>query len=66
MTDADLIKILKTEIKQAVSLRKWAAAHDLSPSFVADVLSGRRNVTDRLAAALGFRAVKTWERNGNS
>lgn len=61
-TDAELVELLEIEIDRANSMRSWAAAHDLSASYVSDVRNGRRRVSPRLAAALGFKRVEAWER----
>lgn len=61
-TDAEMIELLRMEIAVHGSLRKWAKANGFSPSFVSDVLAGTRNVTERLAGALGFELVATWKR----
>ena len=46
----------------AGSQQAWAAAHGISPQFVCDVRQGRRAPTDRLARALGWRRVVSFER----
>lgn len=58
--NADVIRKLEAEISKAGSLRSWAKAHDFSPSFISDALSGRRGVTERLALALGFERAAAW------
>jgi hypothetical protein len=52
---------LETEVEQAGGQRAWAKARGFSPSFINDVMRGRREITDRLAAALGFRRVTLWK-----
>ena len=54
LTEQDLLKILKKACYQAGSQRAWADAHGLSPSFVSDVLQGKRDVTAKIARALGY------------
>ena len=60
-TDAELICILKERIAAADSMAGWAKVNGFSRSFVCDVLSGTRNMTERLAAALGFKRALLWE-----
>jgi lambda repressor-like predicted transcriptional regulator len=65
MKDADLILKLETEIRNSGSMRKWARENDFSPSYISDALNGRRPVAERLAAALGYEAVRTWRKKCN-
>lgn len=46
----------------AGSQKAWAQENGISPQFVCDVLQGRRAPTDRLARALGYRRVVSFER----
>lgn len=46
----------------AGSQAAWAAENGISPQFVCDVLQGRRAPTERLARALGYRRVVSFER----
>jgi transcriptional regulator with XRE-family HTH domain len=62
-TDAQLIRLLQEQIAELGSLRAWAKAHDFAPSFISDALSGRRNVTERLALALGYKRAAYWEKS---
>jgi hypothetical protein len=61
-TDADIVRMLKAAIAVAGSLRKWAKANDFSASYISDVMTGRRDVTERLAAAFGFERVNRWQK----
>jgi len=56
-----VIDRLRRECQKAGGQAKWARQHDFSRSFVNDVLAGRKGVTDRMAAELGFRRVVTWK-----
>jgi DNA-binding transcriptional regulator YdaS (Cro superfamily) len=60
--DAFLISALRHDCNCSGSQRKWAKANGFSPAYVSDVLSGRRDVSENLAAKLGFRRVRQWER----
>lgn len=46
----------------AGSQQAWARENGVSPQFVCDVLQGRRAPTERLARALGYRRVVSFER----
>lgn len=62
-TDADLIALLRREAAAAGSAAEWGRRHDLSRGYLCDVLAGRRAVSARLAAALGYRPARLWERD---
>lgn len=57
--------LLRGELRQACveagSQRAWALRHGFSSPYVSDVLSGRREISDNLARALGYRRVVSWE-----
>lgn len=59
MTSADLIQKLKL-----FSPTQKATAEELgiSPQYLGDILAGRREISDRVAKALGFRRVVTFEK----
>ena len=40
----------------------WARENGISPQFVCDVLQGRKAPSERLARALGYRRVVSFER----
>ncbi len=52
---------LQAECEKLGGQAGWAKAHGFSPAFVNDVLRGRRDITDRLAEALGFQRVTLWK-----
>lgn len=62
ITDAELIELLQADIARAGTMRAWCRANGFSPSFVSDLLSGVRNVTDRLASSLGYRRANGWRK----
>lgn len=41
---------------QKAAAKKWG----ISPQYLQDVLSGRRPITEKLAAKVGWKLVKTW------
>lgn len=55
-TPSDLVEVLSAHVNDAGGIRAWCRTHgrEFSVSFVCDVLRGRREMTARLAAALGF------------
>lgn len=61
-TERAVLQQLRRACKAAGSLRAWARENDFSHSFVVNVLAGRRDVTTRLAARLGFERMGGWRR----
>jgi len=61
MTRADVIARLRADIAAHGTQAAWATAHGFSAQYVGDVLKGRREVSTRLAAALGVARVVSWE-----
>lgn len=55
-TPSDLVEVLGAHVNDAGGITSWCRARgrEFSVSFICDVLSGRREMTARLAAALGF------------
>ena len=49
----------------AGSQKAWALENGISPQYVCDVMQGRRAPSDRLARALGYRRVVSFERIDN-
>lgn len=54
--------VLADACAAAGSQQAWACANGISPQFVCDVLQGRRAPSDRLARALGYRRVVSFEK----
>ena len=54
--------VLADAVAVAGSQAAWAAENGISPQFVCDVLQGRRAPTARLADALGYRRVISFEK----
>ena len=61
-TDDDVLRQLRRECRELGSQAEWARRNDFTRAFISDLLAGRRDVTDRLAAALGFERVREWRR----
>jgi hypothetical protein len=60
MNDADVRKLLKA---QAVPTQgAWAASKRLVPSYVSDVLNGRRDPSPAILDALGLEKVVTYRK----
>lgn len=59
---ADVLQALRTACDAAGSQKAWALANGFHPSFVTDVLKGRRDVTERLANALEYEFVQSYKR----
>ena len=56
-TQADLLKELRSRCTQTTQ-KDVAICLALPPSFINDVLQGRRNFTDNLARAMGYEPVE--------
>ncbi len=61
MTEQEAIQELRKAVKEAGSLRAFAAQHGLTASYIHDVLHGRRLLSTRIAAAIGIERVVTVE-----
>jgi hypothetical protein len=57
LTECDMLEMLRAACAEAGTQRAWANAHNLAPSFVNDVLKGKRGVTDRILDALGYEFI---------
>lgn len=64
MRQIDPMMEMRAGIAAAGSQRQWALANGLSPQYVCDLLSGRREMTDRVLARLGLRRIVRYERIG--
>lgn len=55
-TPAQMVEVLSAHVYDAGGIRGWCETHDrkFSVAFISDVLRGRRDMTERLATALGF------------
>lgn len=51
----DVYAALERACRDAGGQKAWAAAQGLAPQHVSDVLTSRREISDRVLAALGLR-----------
>jgi len=58
MTEADLIALLRTAAANAGGQKAWAIAHGVSPQYVNDIILGRRQLSETVAHALGYRVQR--------
>jgi DNA-binding transcriptional regulator YdaS (Cro superfamily) len=61
MTEAEVLERVRQAVSEAGSIRAFAKQHGLTPSYVHDVLKGRRAVSERVAAIVGVQRVVTVE-----
>jgi hypothetical protein len=54
LTVDDLLYRLEEECREAGSRKAWAESHGFNPTFVGDVLAGRRPLSPKIAEALGY------------
>jgi hypothetical protein len=50
----ELRNILTQACTESGSQQDWAKGHGFSPAYVSDVLNGRKDVSERIAEALGY------------
>ncbi len=62
MTEDEARELLRRTTKTAGGQKAWAQQVGISPAFVSDVLRGRRDLGERIPAALGLRRVVRYER----
>lgn len=56
-----VIHRLETECDMLGGQKAWAHKHGFSPQYICDVLHQRRDISDRLANALGFSRHTLWK-----
>ncbi len=56
---ANLRRMLVEQCAAVGGQAQWARAHGFSKSYVSELLSGRRHISDAVAIALGFLLVET-------
>lgn len=59
MNDVEVRALLKAEAKP--TQLAWAAAKGLAPSYVSDVLNGRRDPSPAILQALGLQRIISYE-----
>jgi len=57
MTEQQVIERLRATIEAAGGQRSFALAHGFTPAYVHDVLHGRRNLANRILAAIGVEKI---------
>lgn len=57
LSEAQMRQKLRRSIKG--EQQAWAEAHGIHPVTVSQILNGHRDVSSEVAAALGYRIVKT-------
>jgi len=61
MTPDEARDLLRSECEKVGSQAAWGTRHAISRAHVCGVLSGRKEMGDRMQAALGLRRVITYE-----
>lgn len=59
MTRAGVIDLLRTECENTASVRAWALANDITPTYVSNVVRGGQTPGPKILAALGLGIRKT-------
>lgn len=59
MTEDDVMKLLKQEIKKAGNQRRWSLANNISPSYLNDVLQRRTSPGPQILNVLGIEVAGT-------
>lgn len=62
LTKEDIMKHLVQAVTDAGTKKAFAEQSHLSQAFVGDVLNGRREPSDKILKALGYRRVTLYER----
>jgi hypothetical protein len=62
MTEDELRNIIRSKIKWDVTTKSLAQEWGLPESYLSDVLNAERGIGHKLANALGYRRVVTFER----
>jgi DNA-binding Lrp family transcriptional regulator len=60
--DAELLDSVDDMARQKGSQTALAKELGITPAYLSDVLNGRRGISDRFAALVGYRRVTGWER----
>lgn len=61
MTEQEVIERLRAAIEQAGSQQAFADAFGFTAGYVSDVLRGKRDLADRILAAIGVERVVTYQ-----
>lgn len=58
----DVFADLRQACREAGGQKAWAAAHGIAPQHLNDVIAGRRELSPRILAALGWRQIVRYAR----
>ena len=61
ITQAELIALLREQAPPGKQ-EQWSNDHDIQPSYVSDVLRGRRDPGKSILAALGYERVVLYQK----
>jgi len=65
LSEVQILECLWKACEQAGSQKAWAEKNGVSPSYVTDVLLGRRAPGDAITHRLGFERVVRYRKVGN-
>lgn len=54
LSESDIRNVLRHRCEAAGGQKSWAIDHGVSPQYVCDILRGRKEVSERVAALLGY------------
>ena len=61
----DIYAKLRTLCRDAGGQAAWSKKAGVSPAYISEVLNGRKPLGPKILAAVGYRAVTTYERDGD-
>ena len=61
----DIYTGIRRLCREAGGQSAWGKRSGISPSYISDVLHGRKPPGPKILAAVGYRAVTIYERDGN-
>lgn len=64
MITADEVRELIVQRLRGATQKDWAESHDMSPTYLSDVLVGRREPGDKILTALKLERVITYRKRG--
>lgn len=62
LREVDVVGALNRACREAGGQKAWALQHNIAPQHLNDVLSARREISDRILAALGLARVTRYAR----
>ena len=62
LNEEDARDMLRALCAEAGSMRKWAEAHNITPTVISDTLAGRRPVSKELARRMGLTRIQFYAR----